>query len=360
MRSATRQRLGVAFLALFLSLPASLTAQIHGIVTDARGTPLSGISVELLASDTRLVTVLTDAEGRFRFAENPSARATSIRAGGLSYRSREIPVVPGQRQYHVELDEEPISLPSLIVETERDFCSDREDQDEARALWDGARSRYSSALDTLGIATYLASDTRVVPPDSVGFRHLSDEPSGQRGSSSLLRFSWTRRAQRSGYAFPTWRVIEDRSFRSWVYAPLEADFAPHFADPVFGRLHELFLVESDGAGWVVGFCPRDDDRPSIHGTMALRPDTTIATVEWIFHTPEPVENAGGRVAFPPVTGPPSETYLLPDEGLVWRQVRPGEFWEKYQRFEEWKVAAGDSVPFLPVLGRGGDPPGPRR
>lgn len=359
MRSGIRLFECVALFALVL-FPAALDAQIHGIVTDVRGTPLEGVTVQLLESDTRLAAVLTDEEGRFDFDDPVSDRATEIRAGGLSYRSREIPVVPGQRQYHIELEEEPISLPSLVVETERDFCAGREDEDAARELWNTASSRYSTALDTLGIATYIASDTRVVPPDSVGFLDLPDETTGQRGSSSLLRFSWTRRAQRSGYAFPTWRVIEDRSFRSWVYAPLEADFAPHFAHPVFGRLHDFFLVEGHGAGWIVGFCPREEDRPSIQGTMALRPDTTIATVEWIFRTPEPIENAGGRVAFPPVTGPPSGTYLLPGEGLVWRQVRPGDFWEKYQRFEDWRVAAGDSVPFLPVLERGGDPPERRR
>lgn len=359
MRSGIRLFECVALFALVL-FPAALDAQIHGIVTDLRGTPLESVTVQLLESETRLAAVLTGEEGRFDFNEEVSTRATSIRAGGLSYRSREVRVTPGQRMYLIELEEEPISLPSLVVETERDFCAGREDEEAARELWSAARSHYSTALDTLGIATYIASDTRVVPPDSVGFLDLPHERTGQRGSSSLLRFSWTRRAQRSGYAFPTWRVIEDRSFRSWVYAPLEADFAPHFADPVFGELHDLFLMESGGAVWVLGFCPREEDRPSIHGTMALRPDTTIATVEWIFHTPEPIENAGGRVAFPPVTGPPSGTYLLPEEGLVWRQVRPGEFWEKYQRFEDWRVAAGDSVPFLPVVERAGDPPERRR
>lgn len=358
MRFGIRLLEGVTVLALLL--PSGLDAQIHGIVTDVRGTPLEGVTVQLLESEARLATVLTDEEGLFDFPERASVRATSIRAGGLSYRSQDVPVVPGRRQYHIELEEEPISLPSLVVEANRDFCAGREDEEEARELWNAARARYSTALDTLGIATYLASDTRVVPPDSVGFLDLPEENTGQRGSSSLLRFSWTRRAQRSGYAFPTWRVIEDRSFRSWVYAPLEADFAPHFADPVFGRLHDLFLMESEGAGRILGFCPREEDRPSIQGTMALRSDTTIATVEWIFRTPEPVENAGGRVAFPPVTGPPSETYLLPDEGLAWRQVRPGDFWETYQRFDEWKVAAGDSVPFLPVLERRDDPPRSRR
>lgn len=358
MRSGIRLLHGVALLALLL--PSALLGQIHGIVTDARGTPLEGVAVELWEADTRLAAELTDEEGRFDFAEDVSARATSIRAGGLSYRPLDVSVLPDQRRYHLELEEAPIVLPSLIVETERDFCAGRRDEGAGRELWNAVRGRYSDALDTLGIATYLASDTKVVPPDSVGFLDLPEEITGQRGSSSLLRFSWTRRAQRSGYAFPTWRVIEERSFRSWVYAPLEADFAPHFAHPVFGRLHDLFLIESDGAGWVLGFCPREEDRPSIQGTMALRPDTTIATVEWIFRTPEPVENAGGRVAFPTVTSPPAETYLLPTEGLAWRQIGPGDFWERYQRFQGWKIAAGDSVPFLPVLERPDAPPRPRR
>lgn len=351
-----RSRLLHGLVLLALLLPAALRAQIHGIVTDVRGTPLEDVSVELWGADGRLRGAMTDEEGRFDFSEEVSREATSLRAGGLSYRSVEVPVVPEQRRYHLELEEEPITLPSLVVEAERDFCTGRNDEREARSLWNAARNRYSGALDTLGIATYLASATKVVPPDSVGFLDLPDESTGQRGSSSLLRFSWTRRAQRSGYAFPTWRVIEDRSFRSWVYAPLEADFAPHFADPSFGELHDLFLMESDGAGRILGFCPREEDRPSIQGTMALRADTTIALVEWVFRTPEPVENAGGRVAFPPVEDSPSETYLLPTEGLTWRQVRPGDFWERYQRFEEWKVAAGDSVPFLPVRDTVGDPP----
>ena len=34
-----------------------------------------------------------------------------------------------------------------------------------------------------------------------------------------------------------------RSFDSWVYAPIHADFAPHLIDPVFGKLHDFQFTE---------------------------------------------------------------------------------------------------------------------
>ena len=130
--------------------------------------------------------------------------------------------------------------------------------------------------------------------------------------------------------------------------PLEADFAPHFVDDDFGERHR-FVIADDSDGWVLEYCPKDTDKPSIKGTITLARDTTFAAVDWLFDTPEPIESAGGRALFKPILpGAVQLSHLLPAEAVTWRAVPAGDYLQSYQRYEDWKVAPGDSVPLLPL------------
>ena len=53
------------------------------------------------------------------------------------------------------------------------------------------------------------------------------------------------------------------------------------------------------------------------------------------------------LAAPALADDPEHSYLLPIEGVFWRRSPPDSFWQRYQKFELWMVAQGDSVPFLP-------------
>jgi hypothetical protein len=330
-------------------IAGSVAAQIEGVVTRAGGSPVEGVSVEAWSVDARVGAVQTDALGTFTFPEEIAPITVLLRLSALGFEVNEVAIRAGVVSYEIELTEEPLAVEGLVVTMEETTCEQGREDDAARRLWQLARIRYDGLMDTLGIATYLAEADTIVPLSRLGALELPVLNLSQRGSSSLLRFSWTRRIDREGYAFSIRRIEGGKSFDSWVYPPLEADFAPHFADDVFGERHR-FVIESESAdGWQLAYCPKSLDKPSIKGTITLARDTTFAAVDWLFQTPDPDEHAGGRAFFTPI--PPGIMrlgHLLPSEAVTWRAVPAGDYLQSYQRFEEWRVAPGDSVPLLPL------------
>lgn len=320
-------------------------SQLSGVVRDLEGAPLQGVTVEAWSPERRLAVRVTDAGGFFRFPPETASATTALYAHRLGYRGTRLEVVAGA-EVEIRLQPQAIPLPSLNVVADRELCP-RNDEPAARVLWDAARRRYAGGLDTMGVATYLASSRAVVSPEALAWTPPQGEALEQRGSSFLLRVSWRRRIEREGYAYPVRRPTAEGSLDSWVYAPLEADLAPHFADPLFGRLHTLFVAAEDPDGWELGFCPRDPRRPSIQGSLLLSGDTALVSARWSFRTPEPREGAGGQAVFPRL-GRTSGGYLLPSEGVFWRRtVLDDGVQRTHERYEGWIVAPGDSVPFLP-------------
>lgn len=335
-----------------------VSAQISGIVRSSDGRPLEGVAIEMWTATRRVAARLTDANGRFFFPESIAFQAVTLQVGGIGFQTREITVAEGVDEYTVELAEQPLVLEGLVVTAEGATCEQGRDDRSARELWQLARLRYHGLMDTLGVATYLSEADTIVPLSKLGPLDLPALALSQRGSSSLLRFSWSRRIERDGYAFKIRRTDGARPYDSWVYAPLDADFAPHFVDDLFGERHRMVLEHEGPEGWTLRYCPKKDNKPSIKGTIALARDTTFQSVEWLFATPDPVEHAGGRAVFTPPLSGSLQAYLLPSEAIVWREIPGGEYLQRYQRFEDWLVAPGDSVPALPL--RRADEPGTAR
>lgn len=339
----------LAFLLFGAGLPGwspELSAQISGRVLDQGGNPIEGASVEAWGDARRLTTRLTDATGAFTIPAVVAVRTTALYAARIGFRARRVEVEPGTGPVEIRLDSEAIALPAVDVVTPREFCP-RRDESTARELWQALRQRYAQGLDSMGVATYLSTNREVVGRDELGISTALGPAEEQRGSSFLLRVSWDRRIDREGYAYPVRRPTAGGAQDSWVYAPLEADLAPHFIGDLFGELHTLSVFSEDETGWRLAFCPRDDDRASIQGTLHVTPDTTLVAAEWLFRTPEPGENAGGRAVFIPGGRKGSNPYLLPSEGVSWRAAPEGGFLQVQERYEGWIVAPGDSVPFLP-------------
>ncbi len=327
---------------------AGASAQIRGVVTARGGIPLEGVSIEVWTDSRRIAARLTDANGRFFFPESIAFQAGRLQVGGLGFKTLSVIVEADVDDYSIQLEEAPLMLEGLLVTTEEATCAMGRDDALARELWQLARLKYHGLMDTLGVATYLAEADTVVPLSKLGPLDLPSLALSQRGSSSLLRFSWSRRIERDGYAFKVRRTDGARPYDSWVYAPLDADFAPHFVDDLFGERHRLVVEYEGPEGWTLAYCPKKDNKPSIKGTLALARDTTFRSIEWLFKTPDPVEHAGGRAVFAPLLSRHQQAYLLPSESIVWREVPGGEYLQRYQRFEDWLVAPGDSVPALPL------------
>ena len=339
-------------LLFLLLLPAAwaqeTSAQLTGVVRTSGGVALEGVAVEVWTASTRIAADLTDPEGRFFFPESIAFQAVTLAAGALGFLTQEVRVLEGVREYEIELEEDPLVLEGLVVTTEMATCEDGREDPQAQQLWQLARLKYHGVMDTLGVATYLAEADTIVPLSKLGPLDLPVLALSQRSSSSLLRFSWTRRLERDGYAFKVRRVDGTRSYDSWVYAPLDADFAPHFVDDGFGERHRIVVEDEREDGWTLAYCPKKDDKPSIKGTITVARDTTFRAIEWLFQTPEPVEHAGGRAVFRAPLPGDRLTYMLPSEAIVWRQMPDGQYEQRYQRFEDWLVAPGDSVPALPL------------
>ena len=344
-----------ALIALFLLVSTVFAvspaqAQITGYVLNEEGDPVAGAAVEAWAADRKIGGRLANEDGWFLFPAGISQSIRALYAGQLGYHPEVVQIEEGVDAYEIRLTREPIPLPELVVDARRDRCAGGEERN-ARRLWERAAARYSQSLDTMGVATYLASVETILPEGEVGTVQAAGEAIAQRGSSSLLRFSWQRRIEREGYAYQIRRSTPEQSYTSWVYPPLEADFATHFVGEQFGDRHRFRFDtadEPDGSeGVTLVFCAKDDDEPSMEGTLRISPDTTIAVAQWLFRTPEPVEHAGGRAVFGALADDPDEAYLLPIEGVFWRRSPPESFWQRYQKYEQWMVAQGDSVPFLP-------------
>lgn len=322
---------------------------ITGTVVTPTGDPVEGATVELWGASSRITARLTAEDGSFRFDADLAPRVQGFYVGRLGFRSLQIPFSQGQLDYRIELPEEAIALEGFVVEADADMCFDDDDRD-ARRIWETMGARYNNAVDTVGIATYLAKAEIVVPIGEIGPVELPEFAPSQRGSNSLLRFSWRRYIDRDGYARPVRRTDLEGSYDSWAYPPLEADFSPHFADELFGELHRFQIENEDPSGYTLAFCARDrdDDEAWLRGRLRIAADTTLQWAEWAFMTPEPHEGAGGRAIFPPLGVDRDHSFLLPSEGLSYRRRKEQEFLQEYQRFEGWIVSAGDSVPFLPL------------
>jgi len=329
---------------------AEEVAYITGIVVTPAGDPVEGVTVELWSASRRLTARLSDRNGRFRFDAYLAPEAAGFYVGRMGYRSLQVPFQAGRMDYRITMPEEAISLQGFVVEADSDICA-YDEEDLARELWEALGERYNNAVDSVGIATYLAKAEIVVPIGQVGPVELPEFAPSQRGSNSLLRFSWKRYINKSGYARPVRRTDLEGSYDSWAYPPLDADFSPHFADELFGELHRFRVEDSDPSGWTLIYCAerRKDDRAWLKGRLRIAAaDTTLQWAEWAFVTREPNEGAGGRAVFPQISDRRETTFLLPTEGLFYRRRKEQEFVQEYQRFEEWIVSAGDSVPFLPL------------
>jgi len=325
---------------------------IEGLVrsSDAEA-PLEQVRVELWGDAGRLQVVTSEADGRFEFAPRFTESAQALYATRLGYRATRIPVTPGTAYYVLNMAPEPLDMDGIVVDVTVERCERREDR-QARELWEALSERYSHAIDSLGAATYLRSAIQAVPLGEIGPVPVAQAASSaQRGSAPLFRSSWRRRVVRDGYARRLSAPSPDGMFEAWGYPPLDADFATHFVDRTFGRLHRFLMVEDpESGGWILGFCPRNDDRPSIDGYLRVSADTFLVMAEWSFRTPEPDEGAAGRALFTRGEGGDEGSFLLPSEGLFWRRVDSGRYLQRYQRFEGWITAPGDSVPFLPARG----------
>ncbi len=345
--------------------------ELRGTVTDPEGRGLVGVRVALVVDGRPSASTFSDPEGAFRIRRPAGPGPISIVAERLGYAPLSRPLAAEELSgapIRLQLVPAPLPLPAIEVEGVVEPCPARSDPD-AWALWEAMARIHPDDLDRAGAATYTLARTDTLAGAAARTPFLSTNASGetgteelvagQRGFSGRLRLSWERRVDREGYAFLVRRTDFDGSYDAWSYAPLEADFASHFATLPFATHHRFREPTArSGGGWILAFCAPDPRRPALDGALELTADTVLIRAEWRFRTPEPDEAAGGWARFvePPAGAPPPR--LLPLESVTWRSLRDGRTQRRAQWYEDWIVTPGDSVPFLPD--RTVDPGGPLR
>jgi len=360
---------GLLFMALFpvtmsgASAAPGVVEGITGRILDEQGRGISSAQVELRLNDRRLATAFSGSDGTFRLPlPTPMQRegAYTLHAERIGFHPAQLPLPSSALNgvpVLIRLLPAPLPLPALEVEVGAEACPRRSDP-EALALWNAMVGLHPDGLDTLGAASYTLARTDtlggdLLPTGDAPFPLTPGLPltPGQRGFSGRLRTSWENRVARDGYAFQIRRSDLEGSYVTWSYAPLEADFASHFATPLFLETHRLREpIPRRGGGWTLAFCPEDSRRPGLVGELELTPDTLLSKAEWRFRTPEPNESAGGWTRFIAGGAEGTPGLLLPLESLVWRRLREGGIQRRAQWYEGWRITPGDSVPFLPERG----------
>lgn len=325
--------LTVACLAAALSFaaPHPAPAQVRGLVTDATGRPLPGVLVELWDAGRRLAGDGTDASGHFALsAPGTGHRAILARAIGLVPLRRLL--TPADSVVTLVMQPQAVQVTAATVETEETTCPRRDDR-RARSLWQEAARHYDVALSANGMYTWTQRYSATVPAESLGVIDTTRLHRVMIGGGSAWFVEFRLAEDRGFYARPNTGMAIGR-FDLWEYLGLESTVAWHFADTLFARLNRLAFAPTATGETAIAFCSRRGNAPYIRGRLMLSADTTLASAEWEFVTPAPVEQAGGRVLFAPVNASALGAPVLPIAGQFWRKTLRGVF-QEWTEYRQW-------------------------
>lgn len=140
-----------------------------------------------------------------------------------------------------------------------------------------------------------------------------------------------------GYAWREPSVHVDEDYGVWFYPPLQAEYAEHFADSLFAAKHTLSVV-SAGEETVIGYCPKDRKLPGLEGTLRVASDGSFVEARWRFWNPvRNSEDAGGDLVFAPRDPENTHGLLLAAQGLFWRRLPSGLYYQVSQDYSHWTV-----------------------
>lgn len=310
-------------------------AQLRGTVVDDSGNPIPSVQVELWTLTSRLATTLTDDNGRFVFGAVGQSSALALLARRLGFGPTRVPLTAPNDTITIHLHALGAPLPTVTVLAAARLCPNR-DSPAARAVWDRSRQTYSSGVAYSRGADYTAL-RNVVRAADIGNFDDAKRTLGSRQYSVAGIFGLRSGIEQYGYVWREANVHVENDYGVWFYPPLQAEYAEHFADSLFAARH-TFSVVSAGEETVIGYCPKDHKLPGLQGTLRIAADGSFIEARWRFWNPvHNPEEAGGDVVFAPRDPEHTHGLLLAAQGVFWRRLPSGLYYQDSQAYSEWTV-----------------------
>jgi hypothetical protein len=332
-------------LALVHLLAPAASAQLRGTVVDTGGRPVSGIAVEIWSPVRQLGVRVSDDGGAFRFSREEAGEVSGILARRVGWRTARLRVAPGHTLVVIRMEPQPEALEGLTVTGTRVAPCHNRESPRARALWTALRDRYRGGADTSAIASYYLTVESIGPGEQVGLVDTTRATRGWLKSVEPERRLWARIVSTKGYGFEITQSMGE-AYAAWQYPPLESFYASHFVEDLFGGKHTFSVVRESAGEVVLRYCPLERSRRAqrIEGTLTLAPDGALLQTTWKYLTPQPQEDAGGEMDIIPPPPSMRAALLLPATSLYWRRTTRGRYYQRWNRFSEWRVVGYDDRP----------------
>lgn len=317
-------------------------AQIAGHVVSLGGEPVPSARVELWSPTARVAQQVTGADGAFRFIPAQTGTAVAILVRRIGFSPLRVPIPVESQDLVLRLKPLAQTLAEVTVTAAEDLCPNVESAD-ARAMWTRLQQRYDAG-DGLSRGTTTLQFNGRISKDSIGEPDRSRLFRGDRATSATGIAYFQLEIVRLGYVWPSPASGGDPDYGIWTYPVLDADYVQHFVEPMFAQRHAFSVMRDADEETQLVFCPIDRKRSGLEGALRIAPDGSPVSVRWRFYNPEKqAEDAGGEVTFAPRDERAAHPILLAASGVFWRKLKHGDYWERWEEFDAWKVEPGDSM-----------------
>jgi hypothetical protein len=332
-RLTTRSLLAVAALAALLGAPPA-SAQVRGSVVDPTARPVAGALVELWITSRRAAGTQTDQQGRFEIPSGPAEGRLMLTVRRLGMATQTIHLTSRDTALLVTLEVQAVALQPVTVEASAGRMCPRQEEPQARQVWERMRSRYwQPGTDSVFVFGFMEVRSGTGEKSDV-----YDPEAGRTGAgwtTGALVVAYPEFMARSGYALAAAGGAGERT-AFWTYRALDDGMMQDFTGEYFGAVHTFSILSQNAGETIIAFCPRDRLRRTgqIQGTLVLRSDTTLSHARWAFQTPDPKEDAGGEASYLP-PDPAFRRALLARETAFWRKSG-GAYYFEAKAFAGWR------------------------
>ena len=313
-----------------------LQAQLH-VRIETSGQPVAGARIELWTPTARIAERLSDAQGLATFPAVDIANATSVIARRIGFRPERAELPAGATTLRIALVPLAAPLPTVTVR-EADLVCPQQDDAAARRRWEDARSTYTPSF--FGRHSVRETSTGTVTAEEIGDVSKMRLNRGSRSYTTAGMAGARGNLSAHGYVRRLPERHTDTDFGIWSYPALAREYAEHFAEATFGERHTLRIVAMDSASQssTLSFCARDRRQSGLDGVLRIGADGSLTSARWRFWNPaRGAELAGGEVVFTPRDARGTPAPLLAAQGLFWRRLPGGLFYQRWEQYSLWRL-----------------------